>query len=95
VSGQHLTFGLIDEAAPWNAGVWRLEAEGGRTLAEKCEKAPGLSLDVSALAALFNGFLTPSEAARGGLVQVHSEAALTAADRVFAVGCPPFTADYF
>jgi len=95
VSGQHLTFELIDAAAPWNAGVWRLEAEGGHTLAEKCRKAPGLSLDVSALAALFNGFLSPSEAARGGLIEVHSQAALTAADRIFAVRCPPFTADYF
>jgi len=95
VSGQRLTLELTDEAAPWNAGVWWLEAEGGRTLAEKCEKAPGLSLDVSVLAALFNGFLSPSEAARGGLIKVHSEAALAAADRIFAVRCPPFTADYF
>jgi predicted acetyltransferase len=94
-SGQRLTLELIDEAAPWNAGVWRLEAEGGRTLAQKCDDAPGLSLDVSVLAALFNGFLSPSEAARGGLLKVHSEAALAAADRVFAVRCPPFTADHF
>lgn len=100
VSGQRLTLELTDKAAPWNAGGWRLEAESGRTLAQKCEeayarRAPGLSLDVTVLAALFNGFLSPSEAARGGLMKVHSEAALAAADRIFAVLCPPFTADYF
>lgn len=94
-SGQHLTFELSDEAAPWNTGCWRLEAEDGHTLARKCEDTPGLSLDVSVLAALFDGFLSPSEAARGGLVKVHSEAALAVADRIFAVICPPFAADYF
>jgi predicted acetyltransferase len=34
-SGQRLTLELTDEAAPWNAGVWRLEAEGGRTQARQ------------------------------------------------------------
>jgi predicted acetyltransferase len=93
--GQSLTLELTDEAAPWNAGCWRLEADDGCTLAQKCEDPPGLSLDVSLLAALFDGFLSPSQAARGGLLKVHSEAALAAADRIFAVLCPPFTADYF
>jgi len=93
--GQSLTLELTDEAAPWNAGCWRLEADGGHTLAQKCEEAPGLSLDVSVLAALFDGFLSPSEAARAGLMKVHSESALANADRIFAVLCPPFTADYF
>ena len=90
-----LTLELTDKAAPWNAGCWRLEAEDGRTLAQKCEGAPDLSLDVSVLAALFNGFLSPREAARGGLLKVHNEAALADAERIFAVLCPPFTPDYF
>ena len=94
-SGQSLTLELTDEAAPWNAGCWRLEAEDGSTLARKCEEAPGLSLDVSVLAALFNGFLSPREAARGGLMKAYNESALAAADHIFAVLCPPFTADYF
>ncbi len=90
-----LTFELTDEAAPWNAGCWRLEAEDGRTLAQKCEDAADLSLDVSVLAALFNGFLSPREAARGGLLKVHNEAALADAEGIFAVPFPPFTPDYF
>jgi predicted acetyltransferase len=94
-SGQILTLELTDEAAPWNTGCWRLEADDDHILAQKREEAPGLSLDVSVLAALFDGFLSPSQAARGGLLKVHSEAALAAADRIFAVLCPPFTADYF
>ena len=93
--GESLTLALTDKAAPWNAGCWRLEAEDGHTLAQKCEEAPDLTLDVSVLAALFNGFLSPREAARGGLLKVQSETALAAADRIFAVPCPPFTADYF
>lgn len=94
-SSTHLTLGVTDEAAPWNAGCWRLEAGDEHTLAQKCEDAPDLSLDVSVLAALFDGFLCPSEAARAGLMKVHSESALTNADRIFAVLGPPFTADYF
>lgn len=90
-----LTLELTDEAAPWNAGCWRLEVEDGHTLAQKCEEGPDLSLDVSVLAALFDGFLCPSEAARAGLVKVHSQSALADADRIFAVLGPPFTADYF
>jgi predicted acetyltransferase len=93
--GEGLTLELTDAAAPWNAGCWRLEAEDGHTLAQKCEEAPDLTLDVSVLAALFNGFLSPREAARGGLLKVQNEPALAAADRIFAVPCPPFTADYF
>ena len=94
-SGVQLTLELTDEAAPWNAGCWRLEAADGHTLARKWEGLADLSLDISVLAALFSGFLTPSEAARGGLMKVHSEAAVAEADRVFAVLCPPFTADSF
>jgi len=94
-SGQRLTLELTDEAAPWNAGCWRLETADARTLAEKCDETPDLSLDVSVLAALFNGFLKPSQAALGGLVKARNEAALAAADRIFAVLCPPFSADYF
>jgi len=94
-SGHRLTLEMTDEAAPWNAGCWRLEADGGHTVAQKCEGAPDLSLDVSVLAALFNGFLCPSEAARAGLMKVYRESALADADRIFAVLGPPFTADYF
>jgi predicted acetyltransferase len=94
-SGQSLTLELADEAAPWNAGCWRLEANAGHTKARKCKGSPDLSLDATVLAALFNGFLSPREAARGGLLKVHSESALAAADRIFAVLCPPFTADAF
>ena len=93
--GRSLTLELTDEAAPWNAGCWRLEADDGHTVARKWEGLADLSLDVTVLAALYNGFLTPSEAARGGLVKVHRESALADADRIFAVLCPPFTADSF
>jgi predicted acetyltransferase len=94
-SDESLTLELTDEAAPWNAGCWRLEANAGYTLAQKFEGAPDLSLDVSVLAVLFDGFLCPSEAARGGLLKVHRESALAAAERIFSVICSPFTADYF
>ena len=90
-----LTLELTDKAAPWNAGCWRLEAEDGHTRAQKWEGIADLSLDVTVLAALFDGFLSPSEAARGGLLKVHNGSALTDADRIFAVLGPPFTADYF
>ena len=75
------------------AGGWR---PGTATRWPRSAKeVPDLSLDVSVLAALFDGFLCPSEAARAGLMKVHSESALADADRIFAVLGPPFTADYF
>jgi predicted acetyltransferase len=93
--GRSLTLELTDEAAPWNAGCWRLETEDGQMRAQKWEGLADLGLDVTVLAALYNGSLTPSQAALGGLIKVHSEAALSTADKIFAVLCPPFTSDYF
>lgn len=93
--GQRLVLEVADGAAPWNQGRWRLEAEGGRVQVTKTEEFPDLSIDVSVLAALFSGHLSASEAARVGLLSVHTASALGAADRIFAPRCAAFTSDWF
>lgn len=93
--GESLVLELADTCAPWNQGVWRLEAEGGRVEVKKTDRTPDLSLDVAALAPLFSGLITASEAARSRRLTVYRESALQVADRIFAPRCPPFTADWF
>lgn len=90
-----LVLEVHDGAAPWNQGVWRLEAEQGQVAVKKGNEPPHLSVDASVLAALFNGFLSATEAARAGLLTVHREEALTAADRIFAASGRPSCTDSF
>lgn len=93
--GRKLVLEVADDAAPWNQGRWRLEAEGGRVQVTKTDEVPDLSSDVSVLAALFSGHLSASEAARVGLLSVQNASALGAADRIFAPRSAPFASDWF
>jgi predicted acetyltransferase len=89
------TFALADPSAPWNEGTWRIEAAEGQASIERVDAEPDLSLDAPALAQLFSGYLTPSNAALVGLIEVQRPEALAAADRLFATAYPPFCADVF
>ena len=93
--GRKLVLEVTDDAAPWNEGRWRLEAESGRVEVTKTDEAPDLSTDVSVLAALFSGHLSATEAARSGLLTAQSGSALETADRIFAPRCAPFAFDWF
>lgn len=54
-----VTVEISDESAPWNAGTWRIEAESGRLVVARDERAkPDLSLDIQALTQAYWG--TPS-----------------------------------
>ncbi len=90
-----LALEVSDSSAPWNEGIWRIEAADGAMHVEKTATEPDLSLAAPTLAPLFNGFLSPSGAALAGLVKARSEEALAAADILFATLYPPFCADGF
>lgn len=94
-SGKGVTIALRDDAAPWNAGAWRVEASEGRIVAERTQTAAELEMDVRALAAIYNGFTKPADAARVGQVRARGEAALAAATEIFAASSAPFTPDDF
>lgn len=89
------TVHIADPSAPWNQGVWRIDCCGGRLTATKAEGTPDLSTDAASFAAMYNGFLRPSEAARCGLAAVSDPGAAALADRILAADYPPHPSDFF
>jgi len=89
------TVHLTDAAAPWNQGAWRIECSGGRLSAARAEGAAGLSTDAAAFAAMYNGYLRPTEAVRSGLARASDPDVAATADRILAVDSPPHPADFF
>jgi predicted acetyltransferase len=90
-----LTLAVSDASAPWNNGVWRVEARDGAVEVERVEAEPDLSLSATTLAPLFNGFLSPRAAALAGLARARNDEALAAAGALFATTHRPFCADGF
>lgn len=84
-----------DRVLPWNEGTWLVEATGENLRVEAHAGPADLTLDATALAAVFNGHLSVREAARAGLVEVTNAAAVDAATAVFSLDSPPFCLDYF
>ena len=89
------TVHIVDPSAAWNQGVWRIECTGGRLAAVRTEGAAGLSTDAAAFAAMYNGYLRPTDAVRSGLAQASDPEAATLADLILAVDSPPHPADFF
>lgn len=89
-----VTLAVSDHLLDWNNTTVTLTAGGGTGTVERTGAAPGLSLDVRALARLYSGYLTPAEAAALDLLTVHDPAALAAATALFA-GPRPAIFDFF
>ncbi len=89
------TLGVADEAAPWNKGVWRIQAAEGTIAAERTDGEPELELSANALAPLFTGHMRPDTAASVGLLRVHQPDALVAMSRAFAVTHAPYCGDNY
>jgi predicted acetyltransferase len=89
------TMGIVDPSAPWNEGVWRVEADNGRMQAEHTEEEPDIELSANFLAPLFTGFIRADQAAEAGTLKVNREQALGQVREAFAVTHPPFCHDWF
>ncbi|MDP2673932.1 MAG: GNAT family N-acetyltransferase [Dehalococcoidia bacterium] len=89
------TVHLADAAAPWNQGAWRIECSSGRLSAARADGSAGLSTDAAAFAAMYNGYLRPTEAVRSGLAQTSDPGVAATADRILSVDYPPHPADFF
>lgn len=94
-SGLGTVLGLTDDAAPWNAGRWRVSADGACMRAERTTDEPELLMDARALAAVYNGFLAPADAVRCGMIDALTPAAVARLTSLFAVSAPPYCADDF
>jgi predicted acetyltransferase len=93
--GVSFTMRVIDSSAPWNDGVWRVEADQDRMQAERTEAEADIELSVNFLAPLFTGFIRADQAAEVGMLKVHREQALAQAQEAFAVSHPPYCDDFF
>ncbi len=93
-SSASFTMRISDESAPWNEGVWRVDAAEGKMRAEKTDAAPDVEMSVNFLAPLYTGFRTAETLAAVGMITVHRAEALAEITNAFAVSDPPFTQDY-
>jgi predicted acetyltransferase len=89
------TIAISDASGPWNQGTWRIECTGGRLEAVRSGATAAIVTDAATFAALYDGFLKTTEAARAGLAEVGDRDAALLADRVLAVAYPPFASDFF
>jgi predicted acetyltransferase len=86
---------LTDRAAPWNEGVWLVEAAEGQMRATRKDVDPDLELTANTLAPLYTGHLRADVAASVGLLRVNRAEALAEIGRAFAVYYPPYCNDNY
>jgi predicted acetyltransferase len=81
-----------DELLPWNNGRFLLEVSGGHPSVQKGGRG-SLRIDVRGLAALYTGYLSPTELKALGLIN-GEEFEIAAAALIFS-GSSPWMADWF
>ncbi len=76
-----VTLHIHDSLLPENEGVWRFRLSRGLATLERTDHSPACELDIRALASLYSGFLSPTQARLVGVLNGSDEAiaALTAA----------------
>ena len=89
------TMRVTDPAAPWNEGVWRIDAGEGQVQVERKDADADVELNVGTLAPLYTGFMRPDVAAGVGLLKVNRAEALEDMREVFAVTHPPYSNDWY
>jgi predicted acetyltransferase len=90
-----VVFDLRDEMCPWNAGRWALDAGAGGSAIARTTETAQLTLDVSALAQLLYGQVSPSNAVRYGRAEAASDATLDLWDNIFRTKHAPFCPNLF
>ena len=90
-----LALEVVDRAAPWNDGTWRIRSSAGSTMVEEVEGPGELRLDVGVLASLYNGYISVTQAASVGLISASKKDALQRANGFFAVTRRPYFTDRF
>jgi predicted acetyltransferase len=94
-SGKSVTLALTDDAAPWNAGTWRIASHEGRMSAERTEAPAEIEMDARALGPIYNGFMKPADSVRVGAVRASHERAVAALTDVFSTPFAPYCPDDF
>ena len=89
------TIHITDPSAPWNQGAWRIECSDGRLAAVRADGTADLSADAASFAAMYNGYLRATEAARAGLIEIGNPQAAALADRILATDYLPYPSEVF
>lgn len=71
-----VVIGLTDSGCPWNAGTWRLEADGDSVSCEASTRQADLELDVRELGSAYLGGVTLASLGDAGLVREHTPGSL-------------------
>jgi predicted acetyltransferase len=90
-----VVFDVRDEMCPWNAGRWALETSGPEASVTRTNESPSLSLDVSALAQLLFGQVSPTNAVRFGRAEASPDAPLSVWDAMWRTEYAPFCPNWF
>jgi predicted acetyltransferase len=90
-----LTFELMDDFCPWNAGVWTLEAGPGGASAQRSSASPELRLRAGELSALYLGTVKATSLLRAGRLDELAPGAAYRADVLFGWPSPPWCLDNF
>ena len=86
---------VVDEFCPWNAGRWRLSADGSGAVCERTQDPADLALSSTELGAVYLGGPTLVALAAAGLVTEVRPGALAAASRAFAGERTPWCPEVF
>jgi len=93
--GLAIVLAVSDPSAPWNDGLWWVEAGGGRLHVTPGRGEPDIACDVAHLAPIYSGLLSVPEAVRTGLLRAKDERAVEAAQRLLGARLPPGAPDPF
>jgi predicted acetyltransferase len=90
-----VVFDVRDEVCPWNAGRWRLSADGSGAVCERTQDPADLALSSTELGAAYLGGPTLAGMAAAGLVTELRSGTLTAVSRAFAGDRLPWCPEVF
>jgi predicted acetyltransferase len=90
-----VVFEIADDFCSWNAGRWRIEANGGKAQVASTDAAPDISLTISELAWTYLGETTFSQLAAAGRVRELSPGAIATATSMFRWDVAPWCPEVF
>lgn len=90
-----VVFEVQDAMCPWNAGRWSLEAGPEGAHVSRSKESAQLTLDISGLAQLLFGFVSPTQATRIGRAEAAPDAPLALWDAMWKTEYAPFCPDGF
>jgi predicted acetyltransferase len=90
-----VVFEVRDEMCPWNADTWKLEAGPEGSAVSRTKESPSLSLDISGLAQILYGQVSPANAVRYGRAEASRDANLKLWDAMWRTEYAPFCPNSF